>query len=108
MKSKTNTQKDDTTLRELLAIFVADIDIFLLQNESQTKDNDKIYTKEEIREQLHRTMDKFVNLPIIHPQMFDVPLFSALSYKFLKNAGFSEKEIKDCEKIVASENQKTH
>ena len=54
----------------------------------------KIYTKEEIREQLHRTMDKFVNLPLIHPQMFDVPLFSALSYKFLKNVGFSEKEIK--------------
>lgn len=95
MESKTNTQTDDTTLREFLAIFVADIDIFLLQDESQTKDNEKIYTKEEIREQLHRTMDKFVNLPIIHPQIFDVPLFSALSYKFLKNAGFSEKEIKD-------------
>jgi hypothetical protein len=47
-------------------------------------------------------MDKFVNLPIIHPQMFDLPLFSALSYKFLKNAGFSEKEIKD------AENQKKH
>ena len=97
MENKTNTQKDDTTLREFLAIFVADIDIFLLQDKSQTKDNDKIYTKEEIREQLHRTMDKFVNLPIIHPQMFDVPLFSALSYKFLKNAGFSEKEIKNAE-----------
>jgi hypothetical protein len=98
MENKTNTEKDDITLRELLAIFVADIDIFLLQDESQTKDNDKIYTKEEIREQLHRTMDKFVNLPIIHPQMFDLPLFSALSYKFLKNAGFSEKEIKDAKK----------
>ena len=26
MENKTNTQKDDTTLREFLAIFVADID----------------------------------------------------------------------------------
>ena len=50
-------------------------------------------------------MDKFVNLQFIHPQIFDVPLFSALSHKLMKNAGFSEKVIKDYEKIISSENQ---
>lgn len=85
----------ETTLRELLALFCADIDIFLLQDEAQKNDLDKVYSKEEIREQLHKTMHKFTSLHNILPTVYDVPLFSTLSEIALIKMGFSKKEIKD-------------
>jgi hypothetical protein len=88
------TMKQDTTLKEFLAIVMADIDIFLLQDETQTKDKDKLYTKEEIRSQLEATLKKVTNLPIIGRGVFEVPLFSTLSEKVLENSGFSKNEIK--------------
>jgi len=51
---------DLLNLESLLAFMLSDIDIFLLQNESQTSDNDKLYTKEEIRKQLSSTGGKFI------------------------------------------------
>lgn len=86
--------KQDTTLREFLAITMADIDIFLLQDESQKNDKDKLYTKEEIRSQLHATMEKMTNLPMINHGIFEIPLFSTLGEKLLENSGFSKSEIK--------------
>ena len=48
---------DNVSIKSLVAMVVADIDIFLLQAEDQTEDNDKeFFTKSEIRGQLHKTM----------------------------------------------------
>ena len=89
---------DQTTLREFMALFCADIDIFLLQDKEQQKDNDKLYKSEEIRGQLFKSLDKFINLPNVSPELFDVPLFSTLSEKLLINKGFSKKEINAIQK----------
>jgi len=89
---------DETTLRELLALFCADIDIFLLKDESQEKDLDKLYSKEEIREQLHKTMRKFTSLPNIHPLVWSVPLFPALTDLALLESGFSKRELEEAKK----------
>lgn len=48
------------SIKTLVGITIADIDIFLLQDESQTKDLDKVYTTEEIREQLHKSCNKML------------------------------------------------
>jgi len=46
------------TLRDIVAIVVSDVDIFLLQNKEQTEDLEKDnFTKEEIRNQLLKTVD---------------------------------------------------
>ncbi|UZR99792.1 hypothetical protein [Chondrinema litorale] len=48
-------------LKMLISMTVADIDIFLLQNEEQTGDNKKeSFTREEIREQLSKTVSNIV------------------------------------------------
>lgn len=54
---------ESVKVEDLLALFCADIDIFLLQDEAQQNDLDKLYTKEEIREQLKKTLVKFISLP---------------------------------------------
>ena len=93
-QAEKTTQKKDTTLREFLALTMAYIDIFLLQDEAQENDKDKLYTKEEIRSQLMNTMEKMVtNLPVAEG-IFDVPLFSTLTEKMLEMNGFSKNEIK--------------
>lgn len=92
------TNINETTLRELLALFCADIDIFLLQDEAQENDLDKLYSKEEIREQLHKTMKKFTSLPNVYPPIFDAPLFSTLMDYSLLNDGFSKTEIEEGKK----------
>ena len=82
------------TLKGFVALCMADIDIFLLKDESQENDNDKLYTKEEIRNQLESTMFKMTNLPFVFLSSYDIDLFSALGYQVLLNSGFSEKQIK--------------
>lgn len=89
---------NETTLRELLGLFCADIDIFLLQDEAQENDLDKMYSKEEIREQLHKSMRKFTSLPNIYPPLFDAPLFSILMDASLLDNGFSKREIEEAKK----------
>ena len=50
-------QGTELTIKTLIAMTMADVDIFLLKNEQQTADNDKeSFTREEIREQLHSTI----------------------------------------------------
>jgi hypothetical protein len=96
---------NETTLKELLALFCADIDIFLLQDEAQENDLDKMYSKEEIREQLHKTMKKFTSLPNIHPLVWDVPLFPALIDLALLESGFSKSELESITRQLESEKQ---
>lgn len=53
-------KEQNVTLRWLLASLCADIDIFLLQNEDHTADNDQeFFTRDEIRAQLTASMEKF-------------------------------------------------
>ena len=50
------------TLKYLLAMTIADVDIFLLMDETQERDNNKEYfTREEIRHQLQKTLSKVTN-----------------------------------------------
>jgi len=91
-------QEQNITLRGFLALCFADVDIFLLQDESQENDNDKLYTKEEIRNQLESTMYKMTNLPFIDSSLYHIDLFGALGHQILRNSGFSEKYIKSLEK----------
>ena len=91
-------QEQNITLKGFLALCFADVDIFLLQDESQENDNDKLYTKEEIRNQLESTMYKMTNLPFIDSSLYHIDLFGALGHQLLRNSGFSEKHIKSLEK----------
>ena len=95
--------QNETTLREFLAFFCADIDIFLLKDESQENDLGKLYSKEEIREQLHKSMEKFTSVFPVHPMFFDVPLFPALTRMALLESGFSKSELDSIEKQIALE-----
>jgi hypothetical protein len=101
---KLSEKLEETTLREFMAHFCADIDIFLLKDESQENDNDKLYTKEEIRKQLHNSLHKFINNLKIEKAFYDIPLLPSLSDSFLRNAGFSEREIRRAEKEAKENN----
>lgn len=70
------TEKN-VTLEDLLILFCADIDVFLLQDENQENDLDKLYTKDEIREQLSKTLIKFNSLSV-EPNVYKIPLFPTL------------------------------
>jgi hypothetical protein len=73
---------ESISLEKLLCMFCADIDIFLLQDEAQENGLDKIYTKEEIREQLKKTLIKFNSLSI-EPKFYEIlPLFPTLMKHF--------------------------
>lgn len=83
-----------TTLREFLQLVMADIDVTLLKEEDGETDKDKLYTKEEIRNQLRASLQKATSIfPMIGWQKFDVPLFPALGEKILERDGFSRKQI---------------
>ena len=53
-----NPEKENISIKTLLVMTMADIDIFLLQNEEQTADKVGVYTKDQIREQLENTAAK--------------------------------------------------
>ena len=89
-----------TTLRDFVALCMSDIDIFLLQDEAQENDKDKLFTVQEIRSQLKTTMVKMTSLANIHAGIYEVDLFGALSYRLLRDAGFSDKYIKSLDKEV--------
>jgi hypothetical protein len=50
------------TLKYFLALSFADIDIFLLKEENQVDDKDKLFTVNEIREHLLNTLQKMLNV----------------------------------------------
>ena len=75
MKSKKDKldkqlERELLNLKNLVAIIMSDIDVFLLQDESQTKDLDRLYDKHDIREQLHNSASKIVN--VLSKSGFDI------------------------------------
>lgn len=87
-------EKGESSLKDFFALTMADIDIFLLQNEEQTEDLDKVYTKEEIRSQLKNSLTKILN--IFEDQMVNInlPAFPALKfYTAVHHPGVSDKEL---------------
>ena len=100
-KQKTMGEPSETqvTLKTFCSMLMADIDIFLLQEEDQKTDKDKLYTKEEIREQLHKSLKKCLTIKPLE-MLIDIPLFEALSREALRKAGFSERQISEYEKMV--------
>jgi hypothetical protein len=73
-------QNELLTIRTLIASTMADVDIFLLKDESQTNDLDKVYTIEEIRNQLHKTNDKLVEVLSKLDYDVDKPLKKEISF----------------------------
>lgn len=55
-------EKSELSIKTLLAMTMADVDIFLLKNEEQTQDLNKTFSVEEIRNQLSNTLKKVVNV----------------------------------------------
>lgn len=67
----------ELTLNSLVALTVADIDIFLLKTEDQKHDNDKeVFTRAEIREQLSKTAKKVQNVLRILDFSINEPLLN--------------------------------
>ena len=57
-KKISRIEKSELSIKTLLAMTIADVDIFLLQNEEQTEDLNKTFSVEEIRNQLSNTLKK--------------------------------------------------
>lgn len=98
--TETETMNKNTPLnfKIFLSMIMADIDIFLLKEEDQETDKDKLYTKEEIRNQLHGTLNKV--LRVLRDDIMvdiDAPLFDGEDR--LRKAGFSEYQIKQYRKL---------
>ena len=74
-------QNELLTIRTLIASTMADVDIFLLKDESQTNDLDKVYTIEEIRNQLHKTNDKLIEVLSKLDYDVDKPLKKEIYFK---------------------------
>lgn len=87
-------ENDEASLKYMLAITMADVDIFLLQNEEQTEDLDKLYTKEEIRIQLKSSLNKIINLFQDNMVDSDLPIFPALKfYTAVHHPDISDNEL---------------
>lgn len=69
-----NENDELLNIKNLIALIIADIDIFLLQNDKQTEDLDKLYDKYEIREQLHKSGQKIINVLEKYGYNIDKPL----------------------------------
>jgi len=68
-------KNEQLNLKNLMAITMADVDIFLLQNEEQTGDNDKeSFTREEVRNQLRSTMVRMCDVLIAAGYDIEQPL----------------------------------
>jgi hypothetical protein len=87
-----NPNEHECTLRELLAFFCADVEVFLLRDESQENYLDKLYSKEEIINQLENSLTKTLSIYKFR-KVYDVPLFTTLAEFALKEEGFSNQEI---------------
>lgn len=53
--------EEPITVRKVLVMACADVDIFLLCEEDQTTTKDAVYTADQVREQLKKTMSKMYN-----------------------------------------------
>jgi hypothetical protein len=99
MENQQKKEKEKLTLVSFLSIVMADIDIFLLQEADQKTDKDKLYTKDEIRAQLVATINKILNLDTFRYIKY-IPLHEALTYRLLRDAGFSDRYIKNMQKEI--------
>lgn len=89
-----NRDNEEATLKYMFAVTMADVDIFLLQNEEQTEDLDKLYTKEEIRVQLRKSLKKTLDLLQNNMVNIDLPIFSAFKfYTAVHNPTISDNEL---------------
>ena len=87
-----NQNEHELTLRDLLALFCADVETFLLLDEAQENYLDKLYSKEEIINQLENTLKKTLSISNFQ-KVYDIPLFTILTEFALKEVGFSNQEI---------------
>jgi hypothetical protein len=71
-----NNKLELLSLKNLIAITMADIDIFLLQNEEQTADLDQMYDKYQIRKQLHKSAQKIIDVLSDYGYNIDKPLYA--------------------------------
>ena len=81
----------DLTLKEILALLTADIDILLLQNKKQ-----ELYTKNEIRLQLKssliRVMEQIEEDNFFYYTPMNIPLYSASKIINILSSTISKKE----------------
>jgi|SRR5690606_1033027 len=84
---------DEVTIETLLAMVMADIDIFLLQDDKQLNDLNKTYTTQEIRSQLENTLIKISKVFEQKQINRKTPLFKAISlYDKLTTSVLSQRQ----------------
>ena len=66
--------EEPITLRKVLVLACADVDIFLLCEEDQLTTKDAVYTADQVREQLKKTLSKLYNVFGDYGINFDAPL----------------------------------
>jgi hypothetical protein len=64
------SKKKNVSTIELLALLLADIEIFLLMEADQETLKDKLYTPKEITDQMHISMNKMAN--VMYYQGYDL------------------------------------
>jgi len=62
------------SLEDVLALLCADVDIFLLKEDDQKTDKDKVYTASEIRNQLKKSSEKLLGILLKYGIDVDRPL----------------------------------
>jgi hypothetical protein len=65
---------ESINIKNLIAVAIADVDIHLLQDETQTKDLDKVFTVQEVRNQLEKTCRNLVDALIKMGYDIDKPI----------------------------------
>jgi len=76
---------EELTIEWLLAFFCSDVDIFLLKDNTQEKDNEKeYYHKEEIRSQLKSSMSKIIDVLKGNNIPTSIPLLTDFKYIMLQ------------------------
>jgi hypothetical protein len=97
----TEDSQKPLSLKSLVAIIMADIDIFLLKEEDQETDRvNKLFTVNEIREHLTKTMAKSCDVLKKAGFNIDKPLLNAMNYALweqLKRDYAKKFSIKDLE-----------
>lgn len=94
MDDKNLETSRDTTINSLVAFILADIDIFLLKEEDQETDKDKLYSAEEIRSQLIKSRDKMLSIFDKSGLNTEAPLGRCIGiYNLFSNGSISNNEV---------------
>lgn len=79
-------KNSEVNLKILLSMTMADIDIFLIKNEDQIEDKNKLFSKEEIRSQLAKTLKKVISVLQQNGVNVDEPIkMNTLDLDFFSN-----------------------